>query len=40
MNQMIIPIKVEGASRQRKREAPKGRGVDPAALAQVRELLG
>ncbi|MDB5908424.1 MAG: NADH-quinone oxidoreductase subunit, partial [Massilia sp.] len=40
MNQMIIPIKVEGASRQRKREAPKGRRVDPAALAQVQELLG
>ncbi|MBC7454553.1 MAG: NAD(P)H-dependent oxidoreductase subunit E [Massilia sp.] len=40
MNQMIIPIKVEGASRQRKREAPKGRQVDPAALAQVQALLG
>jgi formate dehydrogenase len=40
MNQMIIPIRVEGASRQRKREAPKGRRVDPAALAQVKELLG
>ncbi len=40
MNQMIIPIKVEGASRQRKREAPKGRRVDPAALAQVQALLG
>jgi formate dehydrogenase len=40
MNQMIIPIKVEGASRQRKREAPKGRRVDPAALAQVQKLLG
>jgi NADH:ubiquinone oxidoreductase subunit F (NADH-binding)/NADH:ubiquinone oxidoreductase subunit E len=40
MNQMIIPIKVEGASRQRKREAPRGRRVDPAALAQVQALLG
>src|SRR5258708_5395936 len=40
MNQMIIPIKVEGASRQRKREAPKGRRVDPAALTQVQALLG
>ena len=40
MNQMIIPIKVEGASRQRKREAPKGRQVDPAALVQVQALLG
>jgi len=40
MNQMIIPIKVEGASRQRKREAPKGRRVEPAALEEVRTLLG
>jgi NADH:ubiquinone oxidoreductase subunit F (NADH-binding)/NADH:ubiquinone oxidoreductase subunit E len=40
MNQMIIPIKAEGASRQRKRQAPRGRQVDPAALAQVQALLG
>src|SRR5450830_691351 len=40
MNQMIIPIKVEGASRQRKREAPKGRRVELAALEEVRTLLG
>jgi NADH:ubiquinone oxidoreductase subunit F (NADH-binding)/NADH:ubiquinone oxidoreductase subunit E len=40
MNQMIIPIAVQGASKQRKREAPKGRRVDPAALAQVQSLLG
>ena len=41
---MIIPIAVagagQGASRQRKREAPKGRRVDPAALAEVQALLG
>ncbi|MDB5959445.1 MAG: NADH-quinone oxidoreductase subunit [Massilia sp.] len=40
MSQIIIPIKVEGASRLRKREAPKGRRVDPAALAEVQALLG
>lgn len=40
MSQIIIPIKVEGASRQRKREAPKGRRVDPVALAEVQALLG
>jgi NADH:ubiquinone oxidoreductase subunit F (NADH-binding)/NADH:ubiquinone oxidoreductase subunit E len=40
MNQMVIPIKVEGASRQRKRAAPKGRRVDPVALEQVQALLG
>ncbi|MEZ0309834.1 MAG: NAD(P)H-dependent oxidoreductase subunit E [Ramlibacter sp.] len=40
MNHPIIPIAVQEASRQRKREAPKGRRVDPAALADVRRLLG
>ena len=40
MSQIIIPIKVEGASRLRKREAPKGRRVDPAALVEVQALLG
>ncbi|MDB5798320.1 MAG: NADH-quinone oxidoreductase subunit [Paucimonas sp.] len=40
MNQMIIPIAVQGASKQRKREAPKGRRVDPVALAEVQALLG
>lgn len=41
MNHPVIPIAVAaaGASRQRKREAPKGRTVDPRALAEVRELL-
>ncbi|MBC7502520.1 MAG: NAD(P)H-dependent oxidoreductase subunit E [Herminiimonas sp.] len=40
MNHMIIPIAVQGASKERKRQAPKGRRVDPAALAQVQALLG
>jgi formate dehydrogenase len=40
MNHPIIPIAVQGASRQRKREAPKGRRVDPQALQQVQDLLG
>ena len=30
----------DGASRQRKRQAPKGRRVDPAALADLQALLG
>ncbi len=38
----VIPIRVvdAGSTRQRKREAPKGRRVDPQALQQVRALLG
>ena len=40
MNQPVIPIAVEGASRERKRQAPRGRRVEPAALQQVRSLLG
>ncbi|MDP3085479.1 MAG: NADH-ubiquinone oxidoreductase-F iron-sulfur binding region domain-containing protein [Rubrivivax sp.] len=40
MNARTIPILALPASRQRKREAPKGRRVDPAALAEVRQLLG
>ncbi|THC45677.1 NAD(P)H-dependent oxidoreductase subunit E [Massilia sp. Mn16-1_5] len=42
MNHPIIPIAVAnaGASRQRKREAPKGRRVEPQALAEVQALLG
>ena len=40
MNHPIIPIAVQEAPRQRKREAPKGRRVDPAALAEVQRLLG
>ena len=41
MNHPVIPIAVlEGASKQRKRKAPKGRRVDPAALLEVQQLLG
>ncbi len=40
MNHSVIPIAVQGSTRQRKREAPKGRRVDPEALAQVQALLG
>ncbi len=40
MNHKVIPIATPAPSRQRKREAPKGRRVDPDALATVRELLG
>ncbi len=40
MNHPIIPIAVQAVSKQRKREAPKGRRVDPLALAEVQGLLG
>ncbi len=41
MNYPIIPIAVATAStKQRKREAPKGRRVDPVALTEVQGLLG
>jgi NADH:ubiquinone oxidoreductase subunit F (NADH-binding)/NADH:ubiquinone oxidoreductase subunit E len=40
MNHPIIPIAVQGATKERKRQAPKGRRVDPAALAEVQALLG
>ncbi len=36
----MIPIAAQGASRERKRQRPKGRQVDAAALQQVRALLG
>jgi formate dehydrogenase len=39
MNARVIPI-APAEVRQRKREAPKGRVVDPAALREVNELLG
>jgi NADH:ubiquinone oxidoreductase subunit F (NADH-binding)/NADH:ubiquinone oxidoreductase subunit E len=35
-----LPIAAPMLDRQRKRQAPKGRRVDPAALAEVRRLLG
>ncbi|MBK5204840.1 MAG: NAD(P)H-dependent oxidoreductase subunit E [Polaromonas sp.] len=40
MNQKIIPIAVQQVSKERKRQAPKGRRVDPVALAEVQSLLG
>jgi formate dehydrogenase beta subunit len=40
MNARTIPIVAEGGARQRKREAPKGRVVDAAAVEEVRALLG
>ena len=42
MNRPVIPIAPQdGApSRQRRRERPKGRGVDAQALAEVQQLLG
>ena len=41
MSATVIPIlPAEGASRQRKRQAPKGRSVRPEALAEVQALLG
>ena len=40
MNARTIPIVAQTEVRQRKREAPKGRQVDPAALDEVRQLLG
>ena len=40
MNHPVIPIAVQGSTRQRKREAPKGRRVDPQALLEVQALLG
>ena len=40
MNHPVIPISVEGDTRARKRQAPKGRRVDPAALAEILQLLG
>ena len=40
MNNKIIPISLQEPTRQRKREAPKGRRVDPEAREAVREVLG
>ena len=39
MNHPIIPIAVQGSTRERKRQAPQGRRVDPQALAEVQTLL-
>jgi NADH:ubiquinone oxidoreductase subunit F (NADH-binding)/NADH:ubiquinone oxidoreductase subunit E len=40
LSNSVIPIVIAGASKQRKRQAPKGRTVDPQALAEVQALLG
>ncbi len=40
MNHPVIPIALEGATKQRKRQAPKGRVVGSDALEQVRALIG
>ena len=40
MNHPVIPIAVQASTLARKRQAPKGRRVDPAALAQIQALLG
>ncbi len=40
MNYPVIPIAVLAVTKQRKREAPKGRRVDPTALLEVLQLLG
>jgi formate dehydrogenase len=39
LNHPTIPIVLAAPNRQRKRQAPKGRRVDPAALAEVQALL-
>ncbi len=40
MNHKIIPIVAPNVTKERKRQAPKGRQLDPAALAEVQALLG
>ena len=40
MSKTVIPIALAGATKQRKREAPKGRTVDASALAEVEALVG
>ncbi len=40
MNQIVIPILAVAATKQRKRQAPKGRRVEPQALVEVQALLG
>ena len=40
MNAKTIPIVAADAPRERKRQAPKGRRVDPTALVEVQGLLG
>jgi NADH:ubiquinone oxidoreductase subunit F (NADH-binding)/NADH:ubiquinone oxidoreductase subunit E len=40
VNETVIPIVTASASKQRKRQAPRGRNVTPAALAEVEALVG
>src|SRR5258708_34582712 len=40
MSTRTVPIAIDGSSRRRKREAAKGRGVDPIAAEEVSQLLG
>jgi hypothetical protein len=40
MTQPDIPISAPMLDRQRKRQAPKGRRVEPGALAEVQHALG
>ncbi len=40
MNHPVIPIAVQDVSRQKKRQTPKGRRVDPLALSEVQTILG
>jgi len=40
VNEILIPVAAIGPSKQRKREAPRGRTVDPARLAEVQALVG
>jgi formate dehydrogenase len=40
VNKPVIPIAPAGASKQRKRQGPKGRRVDAKALAEVESLVG
>ena len=40
MNETLIPVASIGPSKQRKRQAPRGRVVDPAVLAEVQALVG
>ena len=40
MTSPVIPIAPAGATKQRKRQAPRGRQVQPEALAEVEELIG
>ena len=40
MNSLVIPIALVPSTKERKRAAPKGRRVQPRALAEVQNLLG